>query len=136
MLVSMASHDGVRAGNPKILLVEDDPGVRRALQILLLGCGYDVRSYASSLALLSDMTARDAICLVTDYRMPELDGLALLRALREANWSGRAILITAYRTPELVRQALADGFDMVFDKPLQSKAVTDAVARLVPCGSS
>lgn len=128
----MAKHDGVRAGNPKILLAEDDPGVRRALQMLLLGGGYDVRSYASSLALLADKSARDALCLVTDYRMPGLDGLALLRALREAGWTGKAVLITAFHTPELVQQAITEGFDMVFDKPLQNRAVMDALARLAP----
>lgn len=128
----MANHDGVRVRNAKILLAEDDPGIRRMLQIQLLGCGYDVRSYASSIALLTDMSARDAVCLITDYRMPELDGLALLRALREVGWTGRAVLITAYHTPELVQQAMAEGFDIVFDKPLQQQAVMDAVARLVP----
>lgn len=90
VLVPMANHDGDRAANPKILLAEDDPGVRRALQMQLLGFGYDVRSYASSIALLADASARDAVCLIADYRMPGLDGLALLRALRESGWMGRA----------------------------------------------
>ncbi|HQR88626.1 MAG TPA: response regulator, partial [Caulobacter sp.] len=65
-------------GRARLLLVEDDPGVRRSLQLLLHGRGFEVRAYASGLALLADPTALDAVCLVSDYRMPEIDGLLIL----------------------------------------------------------
>jgi FixJ family two-component response regulator len=73
---------------PKIILVEDDPAVRRSLQLLLQGRGYAIRSYASSAALRADLTTADAACLVTDFRMPELDGFAVLRTLREPRLAG------------------------------------------------
>ncbi len=70
------------ATRPVIMLVEDDPGVRRSIQLLLQAKGYDVRSYASSKALLADPLALAAACLVTDYLMPEIDGIGVLQALR------------------------------------------------------
>jgi FixJ family two-component response regulator len=117
-------------GRPTILLVEDDAAVRRSLQLLLSSRGYDVRSYGSSIALLADAANRTAVCFVTDYRMPELDGIAVLRSLRGGGWKGSAILITAFPTPDLARRALAEGFDIVLEKPLRGSAVADAVSRL------
>lgn len=115
---------------PKIILVEDDPAVRRSLQLLLQGRGYAIRSYASSAALLADPTGLDAVCLVTDYRMPELDGFAVLRALRGRSWRGVAILITAYHSRDLVERAREEGFDSVLEKPLREHALADALSRL------
>lgn len=114
---------------PKILLVEDEPGVRRSLQLLLHARGYDVRSYASSAALVADPLVDEAICLVADYRMPEMDGLAVLRSLRARGWQRPAILVTAYGSPDLVERAMRAGFSAVIEKPLREHALADAVAR-------
>ncbi len=114
---------------PRIVLVEDDPGVRRSIQ-LLLQRNYDVRSYASSAALLAEPAPADVACLVTDYRMAEMDGLEVLRAFRACGWTGPAILITAYYSPELVERARREGCDIVLDKPLREHALVEAVAQL------
>ncbi|WP_404714333.1 response regulator [Sphingomonas sp. MMS24-J13] len=118
------------AARPKILVVEDDPGVRRSLQLLLQGRGFDVRSYASGAALLADRTTRDAACFVADYAMPDIDGMALLRELRADGWNGPAVLITAYHSPTLEERATIEGFARVFQKPLMDHVLTDAVAKL------
>ncbi len=116
---------------PKIALVEDDPGVRRSLQLLLQAQGYEVRSYATGQALLADPTTMSAACFVADYRMPEMDGLSILRALRAAGWAGPAVLITAYNTPDLAQRAKAEGFVSIIEKPTADRFVTDTVSRLV-----
>lgn len=115
---------------PKILLVEDEPAVRRSLQLLLHARGYDIRAYASSAALIADPIVSEAICLVTDYRMPEMDGLQVLRSLRARGWQGPAILVTAFGSPDLAERALKEGFSTVIEKPLYEHALGDAVARL------
>ena len=121
-------------GRARLLLVEDDPGVRRSLQLLLRGRGFEVRAYASGLALLADPTALGAVCLVADYRMPEIDGLLILRRLRELGWQGQALLITAFPSARLVDQALAAGYSRVIEKPLVEAALVDAVQRAVARG--
>lgn len=113
----------------RLLLVEDDPGVRRSLQLLLHGRGFEVRAYASGLALLADPTALDAVCLVSDYRMPEIDGILILQRLRQLGWEGKALLITAFRSAHLVNQALAVGYSRVIEKPLIDTALVEAVER-------
>jgi FixJ family two-component response regulator len=118
-------------GRARLLLVEDDPGVRRSLQLLLRGRGFEVRAYASGLALLADPTALGAVCLVADYRMPEIDGLSILRRLRELGWQGQALLITAFPSALLVDQALAAGYSRVIEKPLVEVGLVEAIERAV-----
>lgn len=117
--------------HPKILLAEDDTAVRRSLQLLLLGRNLDVRSYATSSELIADETNRDALCLISDYRMPGLDGISLLRQLRFLGWGGRAALITAYRSPKLEAEAASTGYELIIDKPVRGQHLLDAVARLM-----
>lgn len=114
-----------------ILLVEDDPGVRRSLQLLLQARGYLVRAFASGIDLLADPASVKAACLVADYRLDGLDGLAVQRQLRARGWRGGAILITAFNDKDLAEQARAEGFSDVIDKPLLERALSGAVARLV-----
>ena len=117
---------------PRLLLVEDDAAVRRALQLTLRARGYDVRAYAAGAALLADMTTQmDAVALVADLKMPEVDGLALLRALRGAGWPGPALLITGFATAQVRAEAFATGYAHVLEKPLADHKLVEAVDRLV-----
>lgn len=114
----------------RILLVEDEPGVRRSLQLLLQANGFDVRAYATGKTLLADQNALDATCLVADYRMSDCDGIETLRQLRKKGWSGHALLITAFPSADLTARARQAGFDAVFEKPLRQHILVRAVERL------
>ncbi|WP_206185962.1 response regulator [Sphingosinicella sp. BN140058] len=114
-----------------MLLVEDDSAVRRALQLMLQGQGYDVRSYRSGLGLAKDAEALQAFCLVADLCMPEKNALELLRDLRGAGWGGGAILISGHLNDSDRIQAREEGYDVVLAKPLQENVLKRAVAGLV-----
>ena len=123
---------GVQANDKaRILLVEDDPGVRRSLQLLLQANGFDVRAYANGTTLLADKTALDAICLVADYRMNVCDGVATLTQLRDHGWAGPAILITAFPSNALLASAQAAGFAAVFEKPLRRHVLLKTIEQLL-----
>lgn len=119
---------------PRLLLVEDDAGVRRSLQLLFRARGFEVRAYAAGAALLADPTARNACCLVADYSLEETDGIEVLSRLREGGWSGPAVLITAFPSADLTERALAHGFSQVLEKPFREHALGDVVARLTGAG--
>jgi len=105
--------------------------VRRSLQLLLRGRGFDVRAYASGLDLLADPTILSADGMVTDYRMPDVDGLMILARLREQGWKGGAVLITGFPSPDLAERAKQAGFEKVIEKPLVDAALFDAVERML-----
>src|SRR3546814_3205419 len=89
---------------PRLLLLEDDAGVRRSLQLLFRARGFDVRAYAAGAALLADPAACDACCFIADYRLDETDGIEVFCHLRERGWSGPAVLITAFPSAELTER--------------------------------
>ena len=115
---------------PRLLLVEDDAGVRRSLQLLLRARGFDVRAYSAGAALLADPLSDSAGCFVADYSMDDLDGLEVLSRLRSRGWTGPAVLITAFPTADLRARALASGFDEVLEKPFREHVLSDTVVRL------
>ncbi|OUC54481.1 response regulator [Sphingobium sp. GW456-12-10-14-TSB1] len=118
----------------RILLSDDDPAVRRALHLLLRSHGYQVCGYTTGRALLADPEALDANCVILDYRMPDIDGFAMLEQLRAQGWNGTAIMISGFHDNRLARRAHEAGFDHVIPKPLIGRAVLDAVGRHAQSG--
>jgi FixJ family two-component response regulator len=112
-----------------IVIVEDDDAVRRSLQLFLHWRGYDVRAFASATRLLESDGSGHAAALIADYRLPDGDGIAVLRTMRGAGWDGRAVLLTGHGSPELPEAALASGFDAVLDKPLRQHELVGALGR-------
>ena len=102
----------------RILLVEDDEGVRRSLQLLLEWNGFDVRAHALMGSAIGLATLDEIDLLVTDHFLMDGDGVSLLVRLRQAGWQGRAVLISAQLSDELAERARDAGFHAVLDKPL------------------
>ncbi|MCW3836515.1 response regulator [Sphingomonas canadensis] len=117
-----------RQARPRILLVEDDDGVRRSLHLLLHGSGYEVRSYAAAGPLLADPTANNAWGLIADYLLPDCDGLDVLRALQDGGWAGKSVLITGHLSPELRKAATDAGFGAILEKPLRRHDLMGALS--------
>jgi FixJ family two-component response regulator len=120
----------------RILLVEDDDAVRRSLQLLLSSQGYDVRAYSSAVGLSNDPEALRSACLVADLMMPEKDAIDLLTRLKEAGWTGPAILISGYLTAEREKAARHAGFDEVLAKPFSDSSLVRTVRGLIDRSSS
>lgn len=104
---------------PMLLLVEDDDGVRRGLQLLLSGQGYDVHAFSSARAALADLAIPAAKYLVADYALADSDGIVLLTTLQGRGWRGTAVLITAFASAELRAAAVTAGFAAMLDKPFR-----------------
>ena len=118
----------------RVLIVEDDPGARRSLLLLLTGRGFDAVAFPTAARGLANAITHPPACLVADYLLIDGDGIALLEAMRASGWAGPAILISAYSSRELSDRAKATGFAVLFEKPLREHALVDAVGRLVESG--
>lgn len=114
---------------PLVLLLEDDNAVRRSLQLLLQGRGFDVKAYANADALLADPQVAKAGCILADYRLHASDGIEVLRTLRSRGWTAPAILMTAFGSDDLAARAASAGFIEVLEKPFRDHAVVAALSR-------
>lgn len=115
---------------PRVLIVENDPAVRRSMQLLLQGRGFDVKAYAVGEHLLVEAAREPPDCFIADYLLDGPDGIAVLQALRQQGWAGPAILISAFASRELSARAIDAGFTHVFEKPLRERALIECVSRL------
>lgn len=124
------------APKPCILVVEDDASLRRSIQLLLHGRGFDVRAYAAADPMLRGDDIAGASCLVTDYCLGGHDGIGVLEALRERGWNGPAILVTAYPTRQIRQTAEAAGFSAFLEKPFRDHALVNTVAKLTKAAAA
>ncbi|WP_322963934.1 response regulator [Sphingomonas fuzhouensis] len=111
----------------RALLIEDDDGVRRSLQLLLHWRGYDVLSFASAAPVLTGGGFDAADVLIADYRLPDATGCDVRRAMAARGWQGRSVLITGAPSAALAAIARDSGFDMVLGKPLRQQALFAAL---------
>lgn len=112
-----------------MLLVDDDQAVRRSIKLLLRARGFTVRDFGSAAELLADRMSRSCHCLIADYLMPSMDGLALLERLRATGWTGCAALITGCYQKGLEQRALEAGFLALVEKPLTDEKLVHLIAQ-------
>ncbi|MEE8111572.1 MAG: response regulator, partial [Acidobacteriota bacterium] len=93
----------------KLLIVDDEQGMRDLLSIMLRKQGYEVDVAESGEEAISRVTREEYDLLVTDISMPGLDGLTVLRRVREIAPELPTILITAYASTESAIEALKLG---------------------------
>jgi FixJ family two-component response regulator len=117
---------------PVVLVVDDDPAVRSALQFSLEIEGFVVRTYPSGQALLREAELPARGCLVLDQTMHDINGLDLLAVLRGRAVELPAILITTDPSRAVRHRAARAGVDLV-EKPLLGNALLEAIqAALAP----
>jgi two-component system response regulator FlrC len=116
----------------RILVVDDDDGVRSFVAEALESDGHDVRQAADAREALRRMSAESFHVLLTDLRMPGLDGIELVRRARADQPELEIIVLTAHGTVETAIEAMKLGaFDYV-QKPVESpSALRLLVARAV-----
>ena len=93
----------------KILVVDDDKGIREVLEIVLTQEGYDVTSMEDGVRALTKCRKQSYDLVITDLRMPKMDGIAFLKAVKETSPETLVILITAYASGESAVQAMQEG---------------------------
>jgi FixJ family two-component response regulator len=105
---------------PVIAVVDDDPRIRESLESLIESAGFTARVFALGEDLLQRENLTETSCLITDIRMPGMDGLALQRRVRLARPELPVIFITAHHDDELERSALAEGAVCFIRKPFDA----------------
>ena len=111
-----------------ILIVDDDPDIHQLFATALHDGNYLIEDEYDGLKALARLEARPFDLVITDVRMPGLNGLELLRKIHEGRPGTRVLVMTAEGTPATVIRSLRDQAFGYFRKPFSLDAAAEAVA--------
>jgi len=114
-----------------ILIVDDEPLVRRSLSELLTLSGYAVSTASDGKEALNLLKSYDADIIITDIKMPQMDGIQLLRQIRSLNRDIPVILITGYASIENAVDAMKEGAYDYVTKPIVDSEIKIVLDRLI-----
>ncbi len=112
-----------------ILIVDDDPDIHELLTAALAEESYVIDHAYDGLQALKTLETRPVDLVITDIRMPHLDGLELLKRIHQVQPGTKALVMTAESTPATVISSLRDHAYSYFGKPFSLDAVAEMVNR-------
>ena len=115
-----------------VAVVDDDQGVLDSIVSLLTIGGYSVTGFSSAVAFLVEAADLSPDCLVTDIRMPQIDGLSLIARLRELGLGAVPIVVVSGQVDvPIAVTAMQLGAMMVLEKPFPPARLLDVVATTI-----
>ncbi|TLZ30434.1 MAG: response regulator transcription factor [Gammaproteobacteria bacterium] len=110
-----------------IFLIDDDPGVRDSLALLLSLKGLSTQLFASAASFIETYQPEQSGCVLTDLRMPGMTGLELQAALRERRLDLPVVVLTAHGDVATARAALKNGAFDFLEKPIDDATLLDVL---------
>lgn len=119
--------------NPRrrILLVDDKPEILDIFEAFLNIDGFEVLCATNYNDALAIFETQPIDLVVTDYSMPRIHGIILTDMVKTARPDVPVIMITAYKTDEMLANAHRRGADLVLEKPFEYEALYDAICKLL-----
>ena len=115
------------AAVPTVFIIDDDAGMRRAIQDLVESVGLGAESFATGQEFLTRQPTSDPSCLVLDVRLPQMSGLDFQRRLTEIGMQIPIIFITAHGDVPMSVRALKSGAVEFLTKPFRDQDLLDAI---------
>jgi FixJ family two-component response regulator len=122
-----SSNTSMEQGCDTVFVVDDDPLLRRQLELTLGLAGFTVVTFASAQQFLASVTAQHRGCVLTDIRMPGMSGLQLQEELVRCNSCMPVIVITGHADVALAVRAMRAGALDILEKPFRNE---DLLAQL------
>ena len=110
-----------------VFLIDDDPGVRDSLTLLLSLKDISTQPFANADSFLESYTPERVGCVLTDLRMPGMTGLELQAALRERHIELPVVVLTAHGDVATARAALKNGAFDFLEKPVDDAMLLDVL---------
>ena len=117
--------------NKKILLVDDDEWIRDSLTVYFDTEGCHILAVETAEEGLKLLKQEDWDIILTDYKLPGIDGLTFSKKTQEIRPDAIKILITAYKSKEVVSEARSAGIQDLIDKPFTIKTIENSISRLL-----
>jgi FixJ family two-component response regulator len=116
-----------KSASPVIYVVDDDDGMRRALDTLLSTVGYKTAVYSRPTEFLANFKADAPGCLVLDIRMPDMSGLEVQQQLNRVGSMMPVIFITGHGDVPMAVQAMKEGAFEFIQKPFRDQDLLDRI---------
>jgi two-component system, NtrC family, response regulator HydG len=118
------------AHRPKIVVIDDEPGVLALIERVIATTGYEVALFTSASEALSRMATEPVDVAIIDLRMPEINGLDVLRAVRDAQPNCQVVLMTADGSVESAIEAVKLGALDYLTKPIDAARLRQLLANV------
>jgi DNA-binding NtrC family response regulator len=115
----------------KLLIVDDEDGYRQVLQTVFEAEKYNVITFPDGRAALDHLKKEHCDLIISDVRMPDVDGIELLRRARDTDPDIGVVLMTAFGTIEIAREAFRLGADDFIQKPFNNEELKTIVKRTI-----
>jgi DNA-binding NtrC family response regulator len=114
----------------KILLVDDDEWIRDSLRIFFEAEGCHIVALETAEEAMEELDCQDYDIIITDYRLPGMDGVAFFKQIQNSHPDSIKILITAYKSDVVVSEAKKAGVQHLIAKPFTSETIEASLTRL------
>lgn len=115
----------------KILLVDDDEWIRDSLSVFFEAEGCHLLALETAEEALQVLNRQSYDIIISDYRLPGMDGLELLSLIGNSHPHAMKILVTAYGNKDVVSEASRIGIDDLIQKPFKIEVVKESIAQLM-----
>ena len=113
--------------NGKVYVIDDDPAMRDSLNFLLGSAGFTVTLFDSAISFLDALSKLDFGCVVSDIRMPGIDGIDLLKRLKEGSKTFPVVIMTGHGDIPLAVEAMKLGAIDFLEKPFQDDHLIEMI---------
>jgi DNA-binding NtrC family response regulator len=120
-----------RLKSMEILLVDDDEWIRDSLRLFFESEGCRLTALETAEEGMESLKSHNYDIIVTDYRLPGMDGLEFLKKIQHTQPHAMKILITAYRSEKIISEAARIGIQDFIDKPFTTKTIEESLSRLI-----
>jgi CheY-like chemotaxis protein len=109
--------------NMKILLIDDDEWIRDSLSIFFEAEGCHIVSVETAEEGLEALRSQKYDIIITDYKLPGMDGIEFLKQIQTSQQNAKKIMITAYKSETVIQEAKKAGVQHLIAKPFTSDTI-------------
>ncbi|MBW2273855.1 MAG: sigma-54-dependent Fis family transcriptional regulator [Deltaproteobacteria bacterium] len=114
----------------RVLIVDDEPAIRQILVSQVRRAGYEVESAEDGASALKQLDAGDVDVCICDLRLPDIDGVEIMRRARQAGVNSTFLMMTAYASVETAIEAMRLGAFDYLTKPLRGSDVLHRLSQI------
>jgi len=115
----------------KVMLIDDDEWIRDSLHSFFQGEACSIAVFETAEEGLTEFRKSMFDIAIVDYRLPGMNGLEFIRAIKSLSSNARTVLITAYWNAEILKEANSVGIDDFVRKPFTSEAIVASLSTIL-----